>query len=126
MPLVTLTTTKGMTSAAIDGLLDAVHSALVSSGVPPGDRFHRVFLLEPGELRFDPTYPDLKQARSQRFVLIELTLAAGRTLKIKRQIAEAVTTVAGNLGLSGEDVMIVMNENAWEGWSFGGGRFFYT
>jgi hypothetical protein len=82
--------------------------------------------LEPGGLRFDPNYPDLPQARSGSFVLIELTLSVGRMLKQKRQIAESVVVAAGKLGLSGEDGMIVFNETRWENWSFGGGRFFYT
>jgi phenylpyruvate tautomerase PptA (4-oxalocrotonate tautomerase family) len=126
MPLITLTTTKGIPLPTVDGLLDAVHSALVSISVPKADRFHRVFQLEPGALRVDPNYPDLAQARSGSFILIELTLSVGRLLKQKRQIAESVTAAAEKLGLSGEDVMIVFNETRWENWSFGGGRFFYT
>jgi phenylpyruvate tautomerase PptA (4-oxalocrotonate tautomerase family) len=122
MPLVTLTTTKGTPSAIIDGLLEAVHNSLVSVGVPQADKFHRVIQLEPGALRVDPVYPDLKTARSERFVLIEITLSVGRPLKLKRQIAEGVVAAAAKLGVSGEDVMIVLNETRWENWSFGGGR----
>ncbi len=126
MPLVTLTVSKDTPTEVIDWLLSATHSALVSAGVPPGDRFHRVLRIEPGDLRVDPTYPDLTQSRSERFVLIELTLSVGRTLKLKRQIAEAIVATAKNLGISGEDVMVLFNETRWENWSFGGGRFFYT
>jgi len=126
MPLITLTTTKGAPLTTIGELLDAVHCALVSVGVPSADRFHRVFQLEPGALHIDPTYPDLTQARSGSFVLIEITLSVGRTLMQKRQIAESIVAAAGKLGMSGEDVMIVFNETRWENWSFGGGRFFYT
>ncbi len=42
MPLVTLTVRKPKTAAFKTTVLDAVHAALVSSGVPPGDRFQRV------------------------------------------------------------------------------------
>ena len=126
MPLVTLTTLKTTPAATIDGLLDAVHAGLISVGVPKMDRFHRVLQLDPEALRVDPTYPDLTQPRSHRFVLIEITLSVGRTLKQKRQIVESIVSAAGNLGLSGEDVMVVFNETRWENWSFGGGRFFYT
>jgi phenylpyruvate tautomerase PptA (4-oxalocrotonate tautomerase family) len=126
MPLVTLTTTKALPQPVIDGLLDAVHAALVEAGVPPADRFHRVLQLERGALRADPTYPDLKHPRTERFVLIELTLSVGRPLKLKRQIAGSIVAAAENLDMSGEDVMIIFNETRWENWSFGGGRFFYT
>ncbi len=126
MPLVTLTTSTATSRSIIDGLLEGVHAALVNVGVPATDRFHRVLHLEPGALRVDRGYPDLKQPRSDRFVLIEVTLSVGRTMKLKRQIAEAIVATAEKLGLSGEDVMIVYNETRWENWSFAGGRFFYT
>ena len=126
MPLVTLTTIKTTPQSLIDGLLDGIHSALVGVGVPPTDRFHRILQLEPGALRADPHYPDLKQPRSERFVVIEIVFSVGRTLKQKRQIAEQVVASARSLGMSEEDVMIVFNETRWENWSFGGGRFFYT
>lgn len=126
MPLVTLTTTRATSRETIDHLLDAIHAALIGIGVPPADRFHRVLHLESEDLRADRTYPDLKRPRSERFVLIELTLSVGRTLKQKKQVAGAVVAAAEKVGISGEGVMLVFNETRWENWSFGGGRFFYA
>jgi phenylpyruvate tautomerase PptA (4-oxalocrotonate tautomerase family) len=126
MPLVTLTTSKDTPAVIVDGLLSATHGALVSIGVPPGDRFHRVLRMESADLRVDPNYPDLLRPRSERFVLIEITLSVGRPPKLKRQIVEAIVAAAEKLGMSGEDVMVVLIETQWENWSFGGGRFFYT
>ena len=59
MPLVTLTVRKPKSAAFKSAVLDAVHAALVSSGVPPADRFQRVIELEAEDFRFDPGYPDL-------------------------------------------------------------------
>jgi phenylpyruvate tautomerase PptA (4-oxalocrotonate tautomerase family) len=126
MPLVTLTVDKDESQQAIDGLLDGVHAALVAMGVPEKDRFQRVLRLDADCVRVDPTYPDLKRARSSRFVLIEVTLSVGRQIKLKRQFAQAVVRSAEALGLSGEDVMILFKEVAWENWSFAGGRFVYA
>ena len=126
MPLVTLTTRKETPQTLVEGLLDATHSALVAAGVPPTDKFQRVLRLDASDFRADPTYPDLTQPRSVNFVLVEITLSVGRTLRLKRQIAESIVAAAAKLGTSGEDVMVIYNETRWENWSFGGGRFFYT
>jgi len=53
-------------------VLDAVHSALVASGVQAADLFQRVFERETEDFRFDPTYPDIKTTRTSDFVLIEI------------------------------------------------------
>ena len=125
MPIVTLTTIQGAPAALIDGLLEQIHAALVASGVPPTDRFHRVLELPPGALRVDPSYPDLKQSRTARFMLVEITLSVGRSVKVKRQIAEAIAAGAVKLGLSPEDIMIHFQETRWENWSFAGGRLLH-
>jgi hypothetical protein len=53
MPLVTLTVRKGKSPEFKTAVLDAVHGALVASGVPEKDRFHRV--LELGRMIFGST-----------------------------------------------------------------------
>jgi hypothetical protein len=126
MPLVTLTVRSDVDPKRCDSVLGAVHSALVAIGVPEADRFQRVLRLPPEDFRFDTAYPDLNRGRSEKFMLIEVTLSVGRTLKLKRKFAESVVTSIESLGLSGDDVMIVFNETRWENWSFGGARFFYT
>ena len=71
MPLVTLTLRTGRSPALKTTVLDAVHAALVASGVPPTDRFQRVIELDAEHFRFDPKYPDVETARSDDFALIE-------------------------------------------------------
>jgi hypothetical protein len=63
MPLVTLTLRKGKSPEFKTAVLDAVHGALVASGVPEKDRFHRVLEFGPEDFRFDATYPDLTTPR---------------------------------------------------------------
>ena len=57
MPLVTLTVRKPKPVEFKSAVLDAVHAALVSSGVPATDRFQRVIELGADDFRFDPGYP---------------------------------------------------------------------
>jgi len=124
MPLVSLTVRHPKPPAFKSAVLDAVHRALVASGVPQADLFHRVLELDADDFSYDGTYPDLGRPRSGDFVLVEVLLSVGRSLKVKRKIvADVVAGVARAPGLHPEDVMVVFKETGWENWSFGGGRF---
>src|ERR1043165_1778912 len=83
MPLVTLTVRKPKTAAFKTATLAAVHDALVASGVPEKDLFHRVLVLDAEDFRYDKTYPDLTAPRDDNFVLIEILLSVGRSVKVK-------------------------------------------
>ena len=123
MPLITLTVEKPKTAAFKHAVLAAVHAALVASGVPEKDRFHRVLELGPEDFRYDGEYPDLASPRSKDFVLIEILLSVGRSVKVKRKIlADLMAGIAKGPGVNPENVMVVFKETQWENWAFGGGR----
>jgi phenylpyruvate tautomerase PptA (4-oxalocrotonate tautomerase family) len=122
MPLVTLTVLRPKTAAFKDAVLQAVHGALGSIGVPQADRFHRVFELAPEDFRFDRTYPDVQGARTDNFLLIEIVLSAGRSVKIKKQFLANLIDALIAAGHNPEDVMVVFKETTWENWAFAGGR----
>ena len=127
MPLVTLTVRRGKDVAFKSAVLDAVHDALVASGVPQADRFHRVLELAPEDFRFDASYPDLANARTDDFVLIEVLLSTGRSVKVKRKIvADLIAALRESPGLDPDNVMLVFKETLWENWSFAGGRFIHV
>lgn len=126
MPLVTLSVRKPKSAAFKAGVLDAVHAALVSSGVPTTDKFQRVIELEAGDFRFDPSYPDLKSERTEDFVLIEILWSVGRSVKVKKKLLEELMASLSRQGLNPEDVMVCFKETSWENWSFGGGRLIHT
>ena len=126
MPLVTLTVRKPKSSASKSTVLDAVHSALVVSGVPATDKFQRVIELESDDFRFDPTYPDLQSERNSDFVLIEILWSVGRSVKVKKKLLEQLMGTLSQAGLNPENVMVCFKETAWENWSFGGGRLIHT
>ena len=127
MPLVTLTVRQGKDAAFKSAVLEGVHRALVASGVPDADRFHRVLELAAEDFRFDASYPDLTKPRTDDFVLIEVLLSAGRSVKIKRKIAaDLIAALRESPGLDPENVMLAFKETTWENWSFGGGRFIHV
>jgi len=67
-------------------VLNAVHGALIASGVPEKDRFQRVLELSADDFRFDTEYPDLTARRTDDFVLIEILFSVGRSVKVKKKI----------------------------------------
>ena len=126
MPLVTLTVRKPKTAEFKSKVLDAVHQALVSSGVPATDKFQRVIELAPKDFRFDPGYPDVKGARTDDFALIEILWSVGRSVKVKRKLLEELMALLSAAGLDTENVMVCFKETTWENWSFAGGRLIHT
>jgi phenylpyruvate tautomerase PptA (4-oxalocrotonate tautomerase family) len=126
MPLVTLTVRRGKSAEFKAAVLDAVQGALVSSGVPPADRFHRVLELTDADFRFDPAYPDLKSERTADFVLIEILWSVGRSVKVKKKLLAELMESLARGGVNSENVMVVFKETSWENWSFGGGRLIHT
>ena len=122
MPLATLTISEPKSAVFKAPVLDAVHAALVASGVPLTDKFQRVIELTPEDFRFDPSYPDLQSPRDKDFVLIEILWSVGRSVKVKRKLLTELMALLADSGLNPEHVMVVFKETAWENWAFGGGR----
>jgi phenylpyruvate tautomerase PptA (4-oxalocrotonate tautomerase family) len=126
MPLVTVTVRKPKTAQFKSAVLDAVHAALVSTGVPATDNFQRVLELDADDFRFDPGYPDLARERSDDFVLIEILWSVGRSVKVKRKLLDELMASLRGAGFDPENVMVCFKETSWENWSFGGGRLLHT
>ena len=126
MPLVTITVRKPKTIEFKTGVLDAVHAALVASGVPVADRFQRVLELDAADFRFDPTYPDLSLPRDENFVLIEILWSVGRSVKVKKKLLEELMANLQRGGHVPENVMVCFKETTWENWAFAGGRLIHT
>ena len=126
MLLVTLTVRKPKSKAFKDAVLDAVHAALVSAGVPAADKFQRVIELDAEDFRFDPGYPDLKSPRSDDYALIEILWSVGRSVKVKKKLLEELMATLTRAGFDTEQVMVVFKETVWENWAFGGGRLIHT
>jgi phenylpyruvate tautomerase PptA (4-oxalocrotonate tautomerase family) len=126
MPFVTLTVRKPKSAAFKATVLDAVHSALISAGVPAADKFQRVIELDAEDFRFDANYPDVTGERNEQFVLIEVLWSVGRSVKVKKKLLEELMATLTRAGLDTENVMVCFKETAWENWAFAGGRLIHT
>ena len=126
MPLVTLTIQKPKSPAFKALVLDSIHEALISVGVPTTDRFQRVLELAAEDIRFDATYPDLSKPRDENFMIIEILWSVGRSVKVKRALLIELMSRLGQHGIDSEKVLVCFKETAWENWSFAGGRLLHA
>lgn len=122
MPIVTITMRRPQSAELKSRALDAVHGALVAIGVDPQDRFLRLLELEEESFVFDPTFPDAASPRSHEFMLIEILLGAGRSVRVKRRLVEGIASRLRDRGFDPEHAMICLQDVPWENWSPAGGR----
>jgi phenylpyruvate tautomerase PptA (4-oxalocrotonate tautomerase family) len=123
MPLITITLAKGKSAADKRAIADEIHNALVKSGIPEKDRFQRLIELDDENFIYDATYPNLSEARSKNFIVIEVLLSVGRSVKVKKEMLKTmIANLQQNPGLNPNDVMIVFKETQWENWAFANGE----
>jgi 4-oxalocrotonate tautomerase len=126
MPLVRIDVLNTFTAEERRAIGDGVHAAMTETlDVPDRDRFHVVSVHEPGGLDVDRSYLDIE--RSDRVVLVHVTLSAGRTRAAKQafyaRLAEVLTE---RVGIRSADLAVVLSENQREDWSFGNGEASYV
>ncbi|HSP14216.1 MAG TPA: tautomerase family protein [Thermoanaerobaculia bacterium] len=126
MPLVEITLRRGKTPEYIRSVADAVHEALVAqANVPEDDRFQIVHQVEDTSLIAHPSYGGVN--RSADLLIIKITLNAGRTVEIKKNLyADIARRLHRAADVRLDDVMICLVEVVKENWSFGGGRATYA
>lgn len=126
MPFITINLLKGRTAEEKRQIGDAIHAALVASGVPAADRFQKFVELEPENFIYDKHYPDLVEGRSDKFMIIEILLSVGRSVKVKRGILETLIKEMEKIGMRSEDVFVSFQETQWENWAFGNGKILHA
>ncbi|MFQ3607580.1 MAG: tautomerase family protein [Chloroherpetonaceae bacterium] len=127
MPLITITLHKGRTSSEKRAIADSIHDALVQSGVPQHDRFQRFLELSADDFIYDLTYPNLANARSSKFIIVEILLSVGRSVKVKKELLKTlISNLNERASISPNDVMVVFKETQWENWAFAHGELLHT
>ena len=111
MPLVKISLLKGRSSDYRKAILDGVHSALVTAfRIPDSDRHQQIYELD--EEKFEKP-----QAKSDRFVVIEIIAFQGRSLEAKRKLYGAIVQNLGESpGIVGDDILIILHESTKENW----------
>ena len=126
MPLVRISLLKGKPPSYRRKVGDAIHQAMVETiDVPAKDRFQLITEHDPEDFIYDSEF--LGIARSQDLAIIQITLATGRSLQLKRSLYRTIAKRLGEaVALRPEDVLINLVEVARENWSFGNGAASYA
>jgi phenylpyruvate tautomerase PptA (4-oxalocrotonate tautomerase family) len=116
MPLVRLEIRRGRSAAQKQALLDAAHDALVQAlGIPDHDRMQRIVEHARDDFELPPTSSD-------DFVLVEVTMFAGRSRQAKRRLYQALVRNFGEHGVAATDVLVVLHEPPMDNWGIRGGQ----
>ena len=126
MPLVEIVLRAGKSAEYVSSVSDAIHQALVAqANVPVDDRFQIVHQVPDTALIANPSYGGV--SRSPDLIIIRITLNAGRTLEIKKNLyADIAKRLGAAADVRADDILINLTEVTKENWSFGGGRATYA
>jgi phenylpyruvate tautomerase PptA (4-oxalocrotonate tautomerase family) len=121
MPLLYIDLVEGRTPTQVQGLLDAVHDAVVEAfGVPPRDRYQIVHTHPADKIVALDT--GLGISRSSELVVVHV-VSRRRTSAMKEQFFKVLAAnLADRCGLDPADLIVSITENGDEDWSFGHGR----
>jgi phenylpyruvate tautomerase PptA (4-oxalocrotonate tautomerase family) len=125
MPAVQIDVLDVWSVAERSAIAEAVQQALVAIlGVPERDRFQVIRAHPSQDFVFDRGYLEIE--RSDRFVMVTVTLAAGRSTEAKQAFyAQLCQGLVSAVGLRPEDLAVALVENQREDWSFGLGEASY-
>jgi 4-oxalocrotonate tautomerase len=125
MPLARIDLREGTSPDYRNALGDGVHGAMIEAlAIPPDDRFQVITEHPPAGLIYDRTYLGIQ--RSDKIVLVQITLSAGRKPQQKRKLFQRMAEILAECpGLKPQDLVINLVEVAWENWSFGNGEAQY-
>jgi 4-oxalocrotonate tautomerase len=121
MPLTRITLHAGKPAAYRNALVQGIQRALVDTfDVPDDDIFMTIAELHPDNFIFNRRYLDI--ARSDDFVLVQITISDTRTQQQKKALYRHIAdSLAADPGVRHEDVFINLVEVQREDWSFGNG-----
>lgn len=122
MPFTRVAIPAGMSPAQRTAIAHAVHDAMVATILIPEDDFFQMLSdYQPGDFHFDRAF--LGYPRTDRMVVVQITLRRGRSDAMKRELYERIAVnLARAADIRREDVFVYLVENDFSDWSVGGGR----
>lgn len=127
MPLVTISLSETWSVEDQKCIADGIHDAIAGVGFPQRDRFQKIHRLSKDQFLYDERHPDLSQPRSEKFVLIEITISFGRSVEFKKDLlSRIIRNLEKQPGIAPHDVMVLFVETARENWAFAGGVQYYV
>jgi phenylpyruvate tautomerase PptA (4-oxalocrotonate tautomerase family) len=121
MPIVRIDTMKNQDGGYIGKIGHIVYDAMRTAiSVPENDNFQVLNEHDHEHFVYDAQYLGIK--RTDRLVMIQITLNEGRTLDQKKRLYQTIADELNHqLGISPGDVFINLVEVKKENWSFGNG-----
>lgn len=122
MPFTRVAIPAGLSSGHKRAIARGVHEAMVAAiGIPEDDFFQLLSEYAPGDFLFDRGF--LGMQRSDRMVVVQITLRRGRSDAMKRDLyARVAENLERGAGIRPQDVFVYLGENDFSDWSVGGGR----
>ena len=123
MPLAKIYVQEGRyDEARLTKLGDAIQAALVEVvGIPPDDYYRIFYVLPPNRFVHTPGFLGLQY--TDDLILLEITFIAGRGREARLALLRALNErVVAALGISPDDLAIMVYETAGENISFGRGQ----
>jgi phenylpyruvate tautomerase PptA (4-oxalocrotonate tautomerase family) len=119
MPLIRISLSAGKSADDRHAIAMNVYEALRETfDVPEGDLFATVNEYKPEDFIYDRQFFDI--ARSDDFVVVQVTVSFGRTVDQKKVLyRRIVERLIDEPGIRSEDIFINLVEVAKENWSFG-------
>jgi phenylpyruvate tautomerase PptA (4-oxalocrotonate tautomerase family) len=123
MPFVRTAVRQGTDPAIKRHIVEGIHDALiVAIGMPQAELFNMVSEYNAEDFFYDRTFNGV--ARSDRLVVVEITMRRGRSDAMKKALYAAITAeLEARAGVSPKDVFIFTHENDYSDWSVGNGHF---
>lgn len=123
MPFIRTAVHKSTSATQREAIVNGIHRALVESiGMPQDELFNLITDYDAAQFHYSRTFNGM--ARSDRMVLIEITLRRGRSDAMKRDLYAGIArNLEKNAAVAPDDVFIFMHENDYSDWSVGGGKF---
>jgi phenylpyruvate tautomerase PptA (4-oxalocrotonate tautomerase family) len=122
MPFVQINLPAALSPAEKKDVSLCIHESLVDIfNVPLNDYFHVINEVQPENLIYPESY--LNVTHTANLLYIYITCGTGRTVAMKQALyARIADKISQRTSISKNDVIIVLNETAWENWSFGQGN----
>lgn len=122
MPFTRITLRQGYSEAALHQISTLFQQALVAEfDVPEQDCFQVIEMLPAGQRIFNRHY--LSGGRSDDFVLFQVTAGRPRSRQQKQRLYHSLSAaLQTEMAINPDDVMIIIQFNSTEEWSFSGGR----
>ena len=124
MPLTRITVREGMSDARLQQLSDLYHQTLVEVfDVPPEDKFQSLEGVPARALVYRPHYQSGR--RDGDFILFQILAGKPRSTAVKQRLYERLAErLHADLGIHPDNLMVVIQLNGSEEWSFGRGLMF--